>query len=201
MLAAQFAPRPRHSNGVAPLSMDVITALAILIAYLLGSLSSALLVCRLFGLPDPRQQGSGNPGATNVFRLGGALLGLLTLIGDLLKGTIPVWGAYFLQVEPLWLGVVAIAACIGHMFPLYHGFRGGKAVATAFGALLPIGLDLGAMLVGCWLSVLFLSGYSSLASIITLLLAPLFVWWLKPLYTLPVLMLSLLMLLRHRSNI
>lgn len=195
-----LCPALAAATGVASLSMDGIATLAIIVAYLLGSLSSALLVCRLFSLPDPRQQGSGNPGATNVFRLGGALPGGLTLLGDLLKGTIPVWGAYFLGVEPLWLGVVAIAACVGHMFPLYHGFRGGKAVATAFGALLPIGLDLGAMLVACWLLVLLLSGYSSLASIITLLLAPLLVWWLKPLYTLPVLMLALLMLLRHRSN-
>lgn len=181
--------------------MDWLVAVAIVVAYLMGSLSSAVLVCRAFGLPDPRTQGSNNPGATNVFRLGGTLPGVLTLLGDLLKGAVPVWGSFFLGVAPFWLGVIAIAACVGHMFPLFHGFRGGKAVATAFGALLPIGLDLGGLLLGTWVITLGISGYSSLASIVTLILAPIFVLWIKPLYTFPVLMLSAIMLLRHRSNI
>lgn len=187
--------------GVVNPNMDALVVAAIVTGYLMGSLSSAVLVCRAFGLPDPRTQGSNNPGATNVFRLGGLLPGALTLLGDLLKGTIPVWGSFFLGIEPLWLGVVAIAACLGHMFPLYHRFHGGKAVATAFGALLPIGLDLGGLLLGTWVVTLVFSGYSSLASIITLLLAPIYVMWIKPLYTFPVLMLSAIMLLRHRSNI
>ncbi|RCU51724.1 glycerol-3-phosphate 1-O-acyltransferase PlsY [Corallincola luteus] len=170
-------------------------------AYLMGSVSSAVLVCRLFGLPDPRTEGSKNPGTTNVYRLGGAVPAVLTLLADMLKGTIPVWGSYFLQLPAIWLGVIAVAACIGHMYPCFFEFSGGKGVATAFGALLPIGLDLGALLVITWGLVIRTSGYSSLASIVTISLSPLFVYWIKPLYTLPVAMLALLMLWRHHQNI
>ncbi len=181
--------------------MDGLTLLVIVAAYLLGSISSAVLICRLFGLDDPRATGSHNPGATNVYRIGGKLPAVLTLCVDILKGTIPVWGAYFLRIEPIYLGVVAIAACLGHMYPLYFSFKGGKGVATAFGALLPIGLDLGALLILTWLAVVRLSGYSSLAAITTVSVAPLFTWWIKPVYTLPVAMLSLLIVIRHHGNI
>ncbi len=181
--------------------MDGITTTAIIAAYLLGSISSAVLISRLLRLPDPRTQGSKNPGATNILRLAGTVPALSTLLFDMLKGTIPVWGAYHLGVDPIWLGVIAIAACIGHMFPLFHRFRGGKAVATALGALMPIGLDLGALLIATWVTTLRISGFSSLASLVTIILAPLFVWLIKPLYTLPVLMLAALMIARHHANI
>jgi len=170
-------------------------------AYLCGSLSSAVIVSKLFRLPDPRQHGSGNPGATNVLRLGGKLPAFLVLFFDILKGTIPVWGSYFLEIEPLWLGVIAICACLGHIFPLFFSFEGGKAVATALGAMMPIGLDLSGLLIASWLLVVAITGYSSLAAIITVSLAPVFTWFIKPLYTLPVLMLSLLIIFRHRENI
>lgn len=170
-------------------------------AYLCGSLSSAVIVSKLFRLPDPRQHGSGNPGATNVLRLGGKFPAFLVLFFDILKGTIPVWGSYFLEIEPLWLGVIAICACLGHIFPLFFSFKGGKAVATALGAMMPIGLDLSGLLIASWLLVVAISGYSSLAAIITVSLAPVFTWFIKPLYTLPVLMLSLLIIFRHRENI
>ena len=117
------------------------------------------------------------------------------------KGTIPVYGSYFLGIEPVLLGVIAIAACLGHIFPLYFGFEGGKAVATAFGAMLPIGLDLAGLLILCWIAVVFLTGYSSLGAILAVSLAPLFTYWIKPLYTIPVAMLSLLIVLRHKDNI
>ncbi|WP_218312941.1 glycerol-3-phosphate 1-O-acyltransferase PlsY [Alteromonas antoniana] len=170
-------------------------------AYLFGSLSSAVVICQLYRLPDPRNAGSGNPGATNVFRLGGKIPAILVLIMDILKGTIPVYGSYFLGIEPLYLGIIAIAACLGHIFPLYFGFKGGKGVATAFGAMLPIGLDLAGLLIFTWIAVVFVTGFSSLGAIVAVALAPLFTFFIKPLYTLPVAMLSILIIARHKDNI
>ena len=170
-------------------------------AYLIGSLSSAVVICQLYRLPDPRNAGSGNPGATNVFRLGGKIPAILVLIMDILKGTIPVYGSYFLGIEPLYLGIRAIAACLGHIFPLYFGFKGGKGVATAFGAMLPIGLDLAGLLIFTWIAVVFVTGFSSLGAIVAVALAPLFTFFIKPLYTLPVVMLSILIIARHKDNI
>ena len=181
--------------------MISLTLLMIAVAYLFGSLSSAVVISQLFGLPDPRTAGSKNPGATNVYRLGGRVPALLVLVMDILKGTIPVYGSYFLGIEPIMLGVIAIFACLGHIFPLYFGFKGGKAVATAFGAMLPIGLDLAGLLILSWVVVVFLTGYSSLGALIAASLAPLFTFLIKPLYTVPVAMLSLLIILRHKDNI
>jgi len=181
--------------------MTPLIGIMMLAAYLCGSISSAVLVSKLFRLPDPRLHGSCNPGATNVLRLGGKLPAVLVLVFDILKGTIPVWGSYFLKIEPLFLGLIAICACVGHIFPLFFGFKGGKAVATAFGTMMPIGLDLAGLLIGSWLVIVAVSGYSSLAAILTVGLAPLFTWFIKPLYTLPVLMLSVLIILRHHENI
>jgi glycerol-3-phosphate acyltransferase PlsY len=181
--------------------MISLTLLMIAVAYLFGSLSSAVVISQLFGLPDPRTAGSKNPGATNVYRLGGRIPALLVLVMDILKGTIPVYGSYFLGIEPIMLGVIAIFACLGHIFPLYFGFKGGKAVATAFGAMLPIGLDLAGLLILSWVAVVFFTGYSSLGALIAVSLAPLFTFLIKPLYTVPVAMLSLLIILRHKDNI
>ena len=181
--------------------MISLTLLMIAVAYLFGSLSSAVVISQLFGLPDPRTAGSKNPGATNVYRLGGRIPALLVLVMDILKGTIPVYGSYFLGKEPIMLGVIAIFACLGHIFPLYFGFKGGKAVATAFGAMLPIGLDLAGLLILSWVAVVFFAGYSSLGALIAVSLAPLFTFLIKPLYTIPVAMLSLLIILRHKDNI
>ncbi len=136
-----------------------------------------------------------------MYRLGGRMPALLVLVMDILKGTIPVYGSYFLGIEPVLLGLIAIAACLGHIFPLYFGFKGGKAVATAFGAMLPIGLDLAGLLVLSWVLVVFITGYSSLGALIAVSLAPLFTWLVKPLYTIPVAMLSILIIIRHKDNI
>ena len=179
----------------------MLVILMFVLAYLLGSISSAILVSRLFKLPDPRTHGSNNPGATNVYRLGGSLPACLVLVFDILKGTIPVWGAYFLKLEPLELGLIAVAACLGHMYPLFFSFKGGKAVATAFGSLLPIGLSLGGLLIGTWLLIVAITRYSSLAALVAVTLAPLYTWWIKPLYTLPVTFITLLIIIRHRTNI
>ena len=178
------------------------TALGMIIfAYLCGSISSAILVCRLARLPDPRTQGSGNPGATNVLRVGGRAAAATVLICDVLKGMIPVWLAYKLNIPPMYLGLTAIAACLGHIYPVFFGFKGGKGVATAFGAIAPIGWDLTGLVTGTWLLTLLLSGYSSLGAIISALIAPFYVWWFKPQFTFPVAMLSCLILLRHHDNI
>lgn len=172
-----------------------------LLAYLCGSVSSAVIVSKLFRLPDPRLHGSGNPGATNVLRLGGALPAVLVLVFDVLKGTIPVWGSYFLKIEAFYLGMIAICACLGHIYPVFFGFKGGKAVATAFGAMMPIGLDLAGLLIATWMILVGATGYSSFAAIVTVTLAPIFTWFIKPLYTIPVLMLSILIVFRHRQNL
>ena len=181
--------------------MISITLLMIGFAYLFGSLSSAVVICKAFSLPDPRTTGSKNPGATNVYRIGGRIPALLVLIMDILKGTIPVYSSYLVGIEPIFLGLIGIAACLGHIFPLYFGFQGGKAVATAFGAMLPIGLDLAGLLILSWIIVVFITGYSSLGAIVAVSLAPLFTWLIKPLYTIPVAMLSILIIVRHHENI
>lgn len=181
--------------------MTALTILMIILAYLGGSLSSAVLVSRLTGLPDPRDHGSHNPGATNVLRLGGRMAALIVLLLDVLKGMAPVYLAWYLQIKPAYLGFIGVAACLGHMYPIFFHFRGGKGVATALGTMLPIGFAMGGAAIATWLLVLLVSGYSSLASIVTVLLTPLFTYLLKPEYTLPVSLLSCLILVRHHENI
>lgn len=173
----------------------------IIAAYLIGSISSAILVCKFLGLPDPRKTGSKNPGATNVLRMSNKLTAATVLFLDIIKGTIPVWGAYFLKIDALYLGLIGVSACLGHMYPIFFNFKGGKAVATALGTLLPIGFTLGVLLILTWILVVKFSKYSSLAAIITVSLAPLYVYFLKPLYVYPTLMLSALIIFRHRDNI
>ena len=181
--------------------MLMMTILMVVAAYLIGSISSAILLCKLFNLPDPRTSGSNNPGATNVLRMSNKYLAASVLFFDILKGTIPVWGAYFLKIEPNHLGIIGIAACLGHMYPIFFGFRGGKAVATALGVMLPIGLSLAAMLMCTWILVVKITRYSSLAAIVTVSLAPFYTWLIKPIYALPVMMLSALIIIRHKDNI
>lgn len=181
--------------------MIAMVILMVGVAYLFGSLSSAVVICRLYQLPDPRTTGSNNPGATNVYRLGGRIPAALVLVGDILKGTVPVYISYWLGIAPLALGFIAIAACLGHIFPLYFGFKGGKAVATAFGAMLPIGPELAGLLIVSWCVALFIWGFSSLAAIVAVVLAPLFTFFIKPAYTLPVAMLAVLIVIRHQANI
>ncbi|MBM7037437.1 glycerol-3-phosphate 1-O-acyltransferase PlsY [Vibrio ulleungensis] len=181
--------------------MSALTLIMIVFSYLLGSISSAVLICRVFALPDPRKSGSGNPGATNVYRLGGKTPAALVLLCDMLKGTIPVWLAYYLNITPFFLGVIGIAACLGHIYPIFFHFDGGKGVATAIGAIAPIGLDLTAMLMGTWLVAAFIFRFSSLAAIIAALLAPFYTYLIKPQYTMPVAMLCCLIIWRHQDNI
>ena len=118
-----------------------------------------------------------------------------------LQGDCPVYLAWYLGITPFFLGLIGVAACLGHMYPLFFHFHGGKGVATALGTMLPIGFDMGAMMLATWVIVLLLSGYSSLAALVAALLAPLYTYWLKPEYTMPVAMLCALVVYRHRENI
>ena len=181
--------------------MTLLSLIFIISAYLLGSISSAILICRLFRLPDPRKYGSLNPGATNVLRSGNKVAAGLVLFFDMLKGALPVWVAWYFNMTPFYLGLIAIAACVGHIYPIFFHFQGGKGVATAFGALLTIGFDLGASIVASWLLSLAVTGYSSAAAIFTALFAPIYTFIFKAQYTLPVAMLSCLIILRHYDNI
>jgi len=179
----------------------MMTFLITVLAYFIGSISSAILICKLLKQPDPRTVGSKNPGATNILRMSNRPTAIAVLIFDIVKGTTPVWIAYFLGIEPISLGIIGIAACLGHMYPIFFNFKGGKAVATAFGVLLPIGLSLGGLLIVTWLIVAKTTRYSSLAAIITVSLAPIYTWLIKPIYVYPVIMLSSLIIFRHRENI
>ncbi|ABE56108.1 acyl-phosphate glycerol-3-phosphate acyltransferase [Shewanella denitrificans OS217] len=183
------------------MSAVTITILMILGAYLAGSISSAVLVCRLRGLPDPRTNGSGNPGATNVLRIGGLSSAVMVLLFDMLKGAIPSYISYKLGLDSVYLGLVAVAACLGHIFPIFFAFKGGKGVATAFGAMAPIGEDLALFLLATWLVFALITRYSSVAAIIAASLAPLYTWWLDERFTIPVAMLSVLIVIRHKDNI
>lgn len=176
--------------------------LAILIAYLFGSISSAIVICKCMRLPDPRKQGSGNPGATNVLRFGGKKAAILTLIGDILKGVIPVLAAKWYGFDTLILSMITFAAFLGHLYPVFFRFQGGKGVATAFGCLIALAWPVGVALAGTWLIAAFLFRYSSLASLIAAVLAPFYAWYFtNNNYTLMTLMISLLLIYRHRKNI
>jgi glycerol-3-phosphate acyltransferase PlsY len=171
-------------------------------AYLLGSVSSAIVIARLFGLQDPRQVGSGNPGATNILRYGGKKAAILTLLGDVLKGVIPVVAAHTLGADATVLAFTLLAAFLGHVFPLFHGFKGGKGVATAFGALLALNGWVGLALAASWLVMAVTTRYSSLSAITVSLLAPLYVWWFAraPELILATAVMAALLLWRHRGN-
>ncbi|VVM53310.1 Glycerol-3-phosphate acyltransferase [Pseudomonas fluorescens] len=171
------------------------------LAYLLGSLSFAILLSRLTGNPDPRMGGSGNAGATNMLRLAGRKLAVLTLLGDLCKGLVPVLIADVAGLSlqnQAWIGVFAV---IGHLFPLYFRFRGGKGVATAAGVLLGLYPPAALLAVCAWLLTFYLTRTSSLAALIaTPLILPLLAWQ-EPAALLPMCALTGLIVWRHRGNL
>jgi len=175
----------------------------VVMAYLLGSVSTAIVTCRVMGLPDPRTQGSGNPGATNVLRNGGRMAALITLSGDLLKGLLPVLVARAVGAPVEVLAVVGLAAFLGHLFPVFFGFRGGKGVATLIGVLFGIAWPLGLAYVLTWLLVAAIWRISSLAALIAAVLAPIYSLYLlgNPVVAAVVAILVLLLIVRHRSNI
>src|SRR3989338_7743397 len=126
------------------------TAIALIIAYLVGSLSSAIIVCKVFNLPDPRTKGSNNPGATNVLRIGGKFPAFCTLFGDALKGFIPVFLADLFIGNPFALGLIALAALFGHIYPIFFRFEGGKGVATTLGIIFALSINVGLLAVLTW---------------------------------------------------
>lgn len=173
------------------------------IAYLVGSVSSAIIVCRLMGLPDPRGQGSGNPGATNVMRIGGKKAAAITLAGDALKGLLPVLLAKTLGTPNLVLAAVVFAAFLGHLYPIFFGFKGGKGVATSFGVALGVSWFLGLAALATWLAVYKLSKISSLSALIAAVLVPIYTWLLvgDSYLTAVFVLVSAILLWRHTSNI
>lgn len=181
--------------------MTVEIIISCVVAYLLGSINSAIIYCRLCKLPDPRSLGSNNPGATNVYRIAGKKGAVLVLSFDVLKGVLTTWPCYFMGFEPYQIGLAAIAVCLGHMFPVFFSFKGGKSVATAFGCFLPIGISFGGLALASWLAVFKLSGFSSLSSIITVTLIPLLTYVLYPKYFISTLMLAIFIIARHIPNI
>ena len=181
----------------------MLSVLIIVASYLVGSVSTAVLVSRAMGLPDPRAEGSGNPGATNVLRLGGRKAGVLTLLGDLLKGVLPVLVAAWLSDSPTVITLAAVAAFLGHLYPVFFRFKGGKGVATALGAVTALVWPLGLAMAATWLVVAGLSRYSSLASMLAATLAPLYGAWmgLPVVIVAGVMLMSVLLLMRHAANI
>jgi acyl phosphate:glycerol-3-phosphate acyltransferase len=183
------------------------SAAAVLAAYLVGSLSFAVIVSRAMGLSDPRSYGSKNPGATNVLRSGNRTAAILTLVFDALKGYVPVL-LVVLFGERVGLGentaaFVGLAAFLGHLWPVFFRFQGGKGVATAAGVLLGLNLPLGGLVLMTWLVVAYLSRYSSLAALVAALAAPLYqlLLWEGGTPTIPITVMSLLLIWRHAGNI
>lgn len=179
------------------------TALALIAAYLLGSVPFAMVASRLFGLADPRSYGSGNPGATNVLRSGNKKAALFTLVGDALKGWAAVFVAQQMEFSDGLVGLVALAVFFGHLFPIFLKFKGGKGVATAAGVLLALDPLLGLTVLGTWLLVAFTLRYSSLAAVLAAALAPLYAALLHGLsgQTLVVGVLALALIVKHWQNI
>ncbi|BAU56803.1 glycerol-3-phosphate 1-O-acyltransferase PlsY [Halorhodospira halochloris] len=175
----------------------------VIIGYLVGSVSSAILVCRVLQLGDPREDGSGNPGATNVLRLAGKGPAVATLAGDWLKGTLPVVLAWLVTSDPVIISATGLAAFFGHLYPAYFRFQGGKGVATGMGVLLawsPVALAATAL---TWLAIAAAFRFSSLAAIVAFAMAPAYMLWHMedPVLTAATAIIAVAAVWRHRENI
>lgn len=183
------------------------SALLLVVAYLVGSIPFAVLVSKLLKLDDPRNYGSGNPGATNVLRSGNKLAALMTLLGDALKGWVVVWGAQKFSGPlglPEWaLALSALAVFLGHVYSCFLKFKGGKGVATAAGVLFGITPSLGALTLGAWLLVAVTTRYSSLAAVVAAIAAPLLCFWrvASPMWAMICVLMSAVLVWRHKDNI
>ena len=175
----------------------------LLFSYLIGAISFGIVISHIFSLPDPRTIGSKNPGATNVLRTGKKLAALLTLLGDALKGSLTVGLAQYFELSPLMVGLIAIATLVGHVFPIYYGFKGGRGVATAAGILFMFSWTMGLIVLAIWLGVFFIWRYSSLAAIIAASLSPVIGFFYKiDFYELiATSIIALILILRHVENI
>lgn len=172
-----------------------------LLSYLIGSVSTAVLVCRLFGWPDPRDTGSNNPGTTNVLRVASKTAAALTLLGDVLKGVIPVYLALILHSSPTAIGLCGFFAVLGHLYPLYFDFKGGKGVATALGVVTLLSWPSGLTIISIWLVIIALTRVASIASLTSWTAAPFVIYWMAPEYLGPMLILATFIIYRHYSNI
>ena len=172
-------------------------------AYLIGSVPMAIVVARILNLPDPRTVGSGNPGATNVLRYGGKLAGVLTLASDVAKGVVAAWLAQIFATDPWVVAACALAVFLGHLYPVFFGFRGGKGVATALGVWIVLVPAVGGLLVATWITVALAFRYSSLAALVAACAAPFYVWWLASAgaYIVAAAAMTILLIWRHRGNI
>lgn len=180
---------------------DIFAIALLVVAYLLGSVCSAIIVCKLLRLPDPRTQGSNNPGATNVMRIGGKKAAIITLAGDMLKGVPLVLLAQYLHLTPDLISAIGLAAFLGHLYPVYFKFEGGKGVATALGVLLALYWPLGLGVIGVWLTVFAVFRISSLSSLLAFTVAPIAAWFICPSYMLGIFGMSVLLIARHKQNI
>ena len=191
-------------NELGFIPVTLIPLVWIVAAYLIGSISFGIIFSKLFGLPDPRTVGSGNIGATNIARSGKKLPAILTLLGDAFKGWLPVWLA--LQTDMLmWVvAAVGLAVFFGHLYPIYHKFKGGKGVATALGVMLAVSPLLALACLLTWVIVFAISRTSSLSAIVAAAASPFFAaWLLLPYkdYVLMVLVMAVMLVWRHKSNI
>lgn len=188
------------TSAATPASIALFLGLCLL-GYLLGSISAAILVCRALGYPDPRSEGSNNPGATNVMRIAGKKAAALTLAGDVIKGVIPVVIARLLGIEGPELAWIGFFAFLGHLLPLFFRFEGGKGVATALGVINILNWQAGLAVMLTWLIVFLPFRVSSLASIASWVLAPVFTWYYAPQYLAGVTLMAVLLIVRHQQNI
>jgi len=183
------------------MSPDLLAILALIIAYLMGSISSAIIICRVMSLPDPRSDGSHNPGTTNVLRIGGKLPAILTLTGDVLKGVIPVMIGREMGLDTMLLSAIGFAAFIGHLYPIFFRFEGGKGVATALGVLIALHWMLGLTVLAIWLLAFALTRISSVGAILAFSAAPFLAHYLwMPEGMLGIAGMSILLLARHKEN-
>ena len=185
------------------MNFDPIYIIYALAAYLLGSISTAIIACKLMGLEDPRSAGSNNPGATNVLRIGGKKAAIITLLGDMLKGLLPVLAVQQLQGDVIALAATGIAAFLGHLYPLYYRFKGGKGVATFYGVLLGTNWMIGLAALAIWGLVMLLFRISGLSALVSATSSPFIVWYLEGSAVLiaAVSLMAILLIWRHRSNI
>ncbi len=181
----------------------IVTGALLVAAYLMGSVSSAIVISRALGLSDPREVGSGNPGATNVLRYGGRKAAAATLLGDAAKGIVPVLAGHALGITAPALTAIGAAAFLGHVFPVYYGFRGGKGVATFIGVNLALNPWLGLVFVATWLAVAAALRYSSLAALVATAATPAAAWALgePPAAVVLFALMAALIFWRHRQNI
>lgn len=177
--------------------------LLVIPAYLLGSISSAIVISRVMGMADPRSVGSGNPGATNMLRVGGKKLAAITLLGDIAKGLVAVVLAKFITTDPAIIGAVAVAAFLGHCYPVYFGFKGGKGVAVALGVFIGLNAWLALVLMVTWIIMFLITRYSSLSALVAAAAAPVYIYWLDSqlAYLISGTVIVVLMFWRHRDNI